>query len=225
MFGYYVSRSLMVAAILISFGTMTLYGQSRVTYVTGAVDIERDGGTIAAEIGMPVQQSDVVRTGADAFAIVELADGAEIKLRASTRVELSSLGEETSVRLERGGIFSRVAEDQFSGTYSVRTSTVTAGVRGTEFFVAFGRTIEERPDVWLCVNTGVVDVAVADTGQTTAVEEGEGINILSGTELTNPRFYDWTTELNWNMDPSQGPIEDTTDLDQAYSDLLDQDYD
>jgi len=57
------------------------------------------------------------------------------------------------------------------------------------------------------------------------VREGEGINILDGVRLTDAQPYDWTRELNWNMDPDRGEVYDDTDLDQAYADLLDQDYD
>ena len=52
-----------------------------------------------------------------------------------------------------------------------------------------------------------------------------GINIVAGTRLTKVRKYPWTRRLNWNVDPTLGGVEDTTDLEQAYADLLDQDYD
>ena len=55
------------------------------------------------------------------------------------------------------------------------------------FFIAFGRTIEELPDVWLCVNDGTVEVAVPETGDSVLVSEGEGINILGGKNLTRSR--------------------------------------
>ena len=53
---------------------------------------------------------------------------------------------------------------------------------------------------------------------------GKGINIVGGKTLTKPRFYPWTQKLNWNTEPDAGDVIDRTDLDQAYSDLLDQDY-
>jgi hypothetical protein len=70
-----------------------------------------------------------------------------------------------------------------------------------------------------------VEVAILDTRDTLIVEEGKGINIIGGTNLTSPQRYPWTRKLNWNMDPAAGAVEDRTDLEQAYSDLLDQDYD
>jgi len=105
------------------------------------------------------------------------------------------------------------------------TPSMVAGVRGTEFFVAYGRKIEDEYDVWLCVNDGAVEVALPEVGSSAVVEEGEGINILGGNRLTEPEFYPWTEKLNWNMEPEKGDVRDTTDLDEAYADLLDQDYD
>jgi ferric-dicitrate binding protein FerR (iron transport regulator) len=127
------------------------------------------------------------------------------------------------VGLTRGSLFSRVAK-RLTGRYSVRTDAAVAGVRGTEFFVAYGRRIDELPDVWLCVNEGSVEVSVARTAQTVIVSQGEGINIVGGLKLTPPRRYAWTRRLNWNSDPAKGEVLDRTNLDQAYSDLLDQDY-
>jgi hypothetical protein len=63
------------------------------------------------------------------------------------------------------------------------------------------------------------------SGQSTLVKEGLGVNIVAGEKLTRPRPYPWTRKLNWNNDPAAGMVEDATNLDQAYADLLDQDYD
>ena len=100
-----------------------------------------------------------------------------------------------------------------------------AAVRGTEFFVAFGRQVEAEPDVWLCVNEGAVEVALTDGGDPVLVNEGEGINILAGSRITDPKFYAWTEDLNWNTDPEAGDVTDATDLDGAYADLRNFDYD
>ena len=121
-------------------------------------------------------------------------------------------------------MFSQVAKGLVGG-FRVKTLSAIAGVRGTEFFVAYGRQIDERPDIWLCVNSGSVEGSVPETGESVVVDEGKGINIVAGVKLTTPRFYAWTRRLNWNTDPAVGDVADSTDLDQAYSDLLDQDYD
>jgi len=79
--------------------------------------------------------------------------------------------------------------------------------------------------VWLCVNSGAVEVAIPHTGQTVVVKQGLGINIVGGERITSPKRYPWTRKLNWNIDPGSGTVDDRTSLEQAYSDLLNQDYD
>ena len=195
-----------------------------VVYSFGEVLVHRNTEVVPAEIGMPVGEGDVIETTGDAMAVISLVNGAEIKLRENTTLALDSLGRDVSVRLTSGSVFSRVNRHMVSG-FSVKTETAVMGVRGTEFFVAYGRKIDRYRDVWVCVNTGSVEVELLDTQDTLIVEQGKGINILGGTNLTSPQRYPWTRKLNWNMDPGAGTVEDRTDLEQAYSDLLDQDYD
>ena len=195
-----------------------------VVYTYGRVLVHRNPEVVPAEIGMSVGEGDVIETAGDAMAVISLVDGAEIKLRENTTLALDTLGRNVSVHLTSGSVFSRVNRYALSG-FSVKTETAVMGVRGTEFFVAYGRKIDRYRDVWVFVNTGSVEVAILESRDTLIVEQGKGINILGGTNLTSPQRYPWTRKLNWNMDPGAGVVEDRTDLEQAYSDLLDQDYD
>ncbi|TVR57714.1 MAG: hypothetical protein EA426_11525 [Spirochaetaceae bacterium] len=196
-----------------------------ITFIIGSVRVVSGGVESSAVIGQDVFEGDTVRTGSDGLAIVQLSSAGELKLRQNSEIGIDvSRANAATVEIRRGGLFSRVRRD-FAGDFNVRSETVVAGVRGTEFFTAYGRTIDDRPDLWLCVNTGAVEVSIAGTDQSTVVRAGEGINIVAGTRLTDPRRYRWTLDLNWNMDPALGDVVDDTDLDRAYSDLLDQDYD
>jgi ferric-dicitrate binding protein FerR (iron transport regulator) len=193
------------------------------SYFAGPLEVVRGGGRVRPDIGMPLHPGDVIKTGRGSTAVVSLADGVEIKLRENTEIDVGELQGNVEVRLFSGGIFSKVIGKP-RGTYRVRTETVLAGVRGTEFFVAYGKAIDRYADVWLCVASGTVEVSVVETRESAVVEEGQGINIVGGTKLTRPKRYKWTLDLNWNMDPGKGSVEDRTDLERAYSDLLDQDY-
>ncbi|MCA1755156.1 MAG: FecR domain-containing protein [Spirochaeta sp.] len=195
-----------------------------VSYFEGEVLIRRGTEILEADFGTDVFQGDVVSTGANATVVIRLGDRADIKLRDNTSVEIESVGTSMSVGLNSGGIFSRVIRN-VRGDFHVRAGTVVGGVRGTEFFVAYGRTIEDYPDVWLCVNDGEVFVRVTETAAEMPVRAGEGVNVLAGLRLTDAERYRWTEQLNWAMDPSEGEVYDDTDLDAAYSDLLDFDYD
>jgi ferric-dicitrate binding protein FerR (iron transport regulator) len=218
-----MKRLLVVAGVLLLFQSASAL-EGFLTYFTGSISVTRNGISVDVEIGMPIQPGDVIRTAEGATVVIALDSATDIKLRESTTLNIDEVAEDVRVSLLGGSIFSRIF-GKLRGGYSVSTETVLAGVRGTEFFIAFGRKIDDRPDVWLCVNSGRVKVDVIETGESITVREGEGINILGGTKLTAPKRYRWTEELNWNTDPGMGMVEDRTDLDQAYSDLLDQDYD
>ena len=203
--------------------TGILEAQAIATYVLGDVSIQRGSTRITADIGMDLEEGDTVHTGADGLAIISIDGRADLKMRENSVLTLDDIGERITVDLDRGGLFSRV-RSAVGRNFNVRAQSVVAGVRGTEFFVAYGRTVEDAPDIWLCVNDGSVDVAVEDE-EPVVVNAGEGVNILAANRVTEPRFYPWTQDLNWNVDPDAGSVVDETNLDEAYSDLLDQDYD
>lgn len=214
------------AALLVIFciGAVPLFSEAQLVYSQGEVSVRRGTQSLTPEIGAQLQQGDLVVTGAASTAILMLNGNTQVKMREKTEFKIDSLGADTTLSLDRGGLFSNIV-GKLQGRFSVRTGSVLAGVRGTEFFVAYGKTIDSSPDIWLCVNRGTVSVTVEGTDQSVDVTEGEGINVLSGLKITPPKSYDWTKKLNWNMDPGQAPVQDRTNLNQAYSDLLNQDYD
>ncbi|HTP58388.1 MAG TPA: FecR family protein [Spirochaetia bacterium] len=195
----------------------------KILYTEGTVTLTSGGAPQDAGPGATVSAGDVVSTGADGLAVVDLSNATQIKLRENTSVTIAALGGDTRVSLSAGALFTRIL-GKLAGNFSVQAGTTTAGVRGTEFFVAYGRTVDQQADVWLCVNSGTVDVSVASASQHVLVPAGKGINIVGGAKLTPPRGYHWTRSLNWNMDPSRGSVEDHTSMDQAYDDLLNHDY-
>jgi ferric-dicitrate binding protein FerR (iron transport regulator) len=204
--------------------TAALSAESFIAYMEGETTVTRDSSVLAGEIGFSLLKGDKIETGSDSLAVLELEDRGTLKLREDTSIVLSDLGDQISVSLSVGGLFSRIRRLAGRG-YGVRTPNVSAAVRGTEFFVAYGKVIEDEPDVWLCVNEGTVEVALENTGDSVLVNEGEGINILSSNRITDPRFFPWTEDLNWNTDPDSGDVKDVTDLDGAYADLRAFDYD
>ena len=193
-------------------------------YADGDVMVGRGAAERQASMGMTLGEGDVVRTGDNSVAVISVGGEAEIKLRANTTLSLDSLSDRVAVSLSQGGAFSHVTRRTIRD-YTLKASTAVAGVRGTEFFVAYGRTIDAQPDIWLCVNEGTVQVGLEGAADTVLVEQGKGINIVGGTKLTRPKRYPWTRKLNWNTNAGAGVVRDRTNLEQAYSDLLDQDYD
>lgn len=219
-----------IGILLLHLPGLLFADQALLEYYEGEVTVVRGSDEFFAEFGEPLDPGDLVETGSGSIAVIRINDNTQVKLREETTLWIESVTGGPAVTLQSGGVFARVAKTiggmgrRIAG-FEVKTPTVVAGVRGTEFFVAYGRTVDEAPDLWLCVNEGVVDVAVPSTGEVVTVKEGEGINILAGLQATEPRYFPWTDNLNWNFDPDTGNIVDDTNLDSAYADLLDQDYD
>jgi hypothetical protein len=211
----------LLLACIVPAALSALNGQ--VVYTEGDVTIRSGSQTHDAALGDSLGPGDVITTAAESLAVIDLSNSTILKLRAKTSLAIDSIGDSTSVTLNAGGVFTHVLK-KLTGQFSMRTATTVAGVRGTEFFMAYGRTIDALPDVWLCVNSGTVEVALPQAGQTVLVKEGFGVNIVAGAKITTPRNYPWTRRLNWNMDSASGKVMDTTNLDEAYSDLLNQDY-
>ena len=195
-----------------------------IVYTEGPVTLKTTSGSADAEIGDTVDAGSTIITGPRALAIIDLANGTTLKLREKTSLAVNSIGDATTVTLNTGGVFTSIAH-KLAGTFNLKAATTVAGVRGTRFFVAYGRTIDAEPDIWLCVDQGTVQVDLPAVNASTLVPAGKGINIVGGEKLTTPRPYPWTRKLNWNNDPKAGIVDDTTNLDYAYADLLDQDYD
>lgn len=194
----------------------------------GSVTVERGGAAPrAAKAGDPLADGDAVATGAKSTALVRLADGSRLKLRESSRLVLYLPKERapwTEVLLTAGSAFAKVTKRAAGAEFRVRTPSAVAAVRGTRFFTAYGRERAGNRDLWVCVDEGAVEVGTNASKKTVLVPAGSGVLIKSGLDTTKPQAYDWTKKLNWNMDPGAGALEDKTNLDAAYADLLDQDY-
>jgi ferric-dicitrate binding protein FerR (iron transport regulator) len=200
---------------------------ARLAYVFGDVTVQSNGGGRLGALGDPLGDGDAVVTGAGGAAIVETADGSRLKLRESSRLVLrlpAVRAPETEVELSWGSLFAKVTKRRPGERFQVRTQTAVAAVRGTEFFTAYGRDAGKTKDLWVCVNEGAVEVKTDGSQKGLTVPAGKGVLVKAGRELTQPQAYDWTKLLNWNMDANAGGVVDRTNLESAYTELIDQDY-
>jgi len=216
--------SMMIITVPREAGTATL------TYSIGEVKVQRASVRETGRPGMTINTGDTIMTGERSLAIISFSRGSMVKLRQNTRLkvmgEIEAGRESPSLFLQSGSVFSKILRRNPGESYRVRTNTVVASVRGTEFFFSFGKGVNSSRDLWLCVNSGKVLVSdIAGRHAPVTVAEGQGILITKGTGITQPREYPWTRNLNWNMDPDSGTVVDETDLNSAYTDLLNQDYD
>jgi hypothetical protein len=111
---------------------------------TGSVNIERSGARVKAEVGMAVQVSDVLRTGADGSAGITFTDNSLLSVGPGTVFEIDKYqfdstthaGEfQGSLRQGRLAAISGKMVKQSPESMKIRTPSAVMGVRGTEFVV------------------------------------------------------------------------------------------
>ena len=136
----------LAVAFFFSFPAMLTALNGQIIYTEGDVAVRSAGGTRDAVIGDALAAGDTVVTGPACLAVIDLANRTTLKLREKTTVAIDSIGEATSVTLTVGGVFTSIA-GKLTGRFSLHTDSAVAGVRGTQFFVAYGRSIDAKPDV------------------------------------------------------------------------------
>ncbi len=117
----------------------------------GEVKIASKTGDKAVKTGLEVDEGDVVRTGANAWALFEMSDGATITVRPSTELRITTYryapdaaaSQNSSVLdLAKGAlrvVTGLIGQNNRAG-YAVKTPTATIGIRGTDHEPAYYET-------------------------------------------------------------------------------------
>ena len=117
---------------------------ARVMAVSGQAGMGSTG-MLQAKVGDSVRTGDKVRTGADGFVTLQLADGSTLLVQSKTQIEMESANRyvntggvgDTIVRVNTGRVETQVAKQRGpAARYEIRTATSNMGVRGTAFRVA-----------------------------------------------------------------------------------------
>ena len=119
--------------MILLFFSSFLWGESIIDYLEGDVSVLRGGLELDGDFGMELEEGDVVSTWEDSLAILELEGGRVVKMRGNSSLKMENLSRNTSLELRKGSVFSRV-DHIVTGKFEIRTESVVAGVRGTEFF-------------------------------------------------------------------------------------------
>jgi len=139
-----------------------------ITALSGEVMIQKAGEEIwlPLEINTPLESSDRIRTGSGAYAEIMVDDGSLMKIEENTEIYLKELSVDSHTKKIKSNIFlrigtllSNIAKFIHPGSsFTIFTSTMVAGVRGTEFVVE--TTDSEKTDVG--VFSGELEVGSAD---------------------------------------------------------------
>jgi hypothetical protein len=184
-------RCLLLAAVgfvcsVLQCGAARAQEVGTVVTLRGAVDIGRGGSSVPAVNGMPVQLGDEVRTGADGRATLTFQDGTVLSVGDQSRGGINEQvcgGTEgpsrSGFRLLQGLVRSVVTAyyGQPDSSYEIETPTAVAGVRGTQFIVAY----DPGADVTDVVG---IDGQVAVNG--TAARSAPPVLVTAGQRSTVP---------------------------------------
>lgn len=149
----------------------------RLLRVEGTVKIESaNGGSKPVINNIRFQSGDALSTGADGLASVGLDDTKIVTLQNDSRAEFNKNGKHLELKLTKGALFFNVTEKLGEDeSFEIKTSTMTAGIRGTSGYVYYD---DEGRDS-LIITDGVVIVTAInpDTGETKYAEVRGGQKI------------------------------------------------
>lgn len=168
-----------------------------VATLEGTAEIGRGGTWLAAEVGFPVQQDDVLRTGTPGHlsvvfqddTVLTLGDGSELSV--SEHLFAPEGGSRSLIDLVSGTV-SAVVSDYYrkpSSAYEVKTKTATAGVRGTEFVVTY-EPADKITEVFVVDGRVEVTSVVDDVDNTVFLEASEVTYVRAGELPSAPSRFD-----------------------------------
>jgi|YNPBryBLVA2012_1023415.scaffolds.fasta_scaffold09643_3 hypothetical protein len=171
-----------VCGLLCSAATAFAGPKATVVSLKGECTVTRGSASVPARVKMALEESDVLVTGHRSSVEILLDNGALVMLDADTVVELSRLHmtsdhEEVRIALSLGRILASVRKlVSPSSTFSIRTKTSVAAVRGTEYVV---EAASDSTDVG--VFEGTVNVAALD-----APDDASAVLVRRGEQTTVP---------------------------------------
>jgi hypothetical protein len=157
---------------------------AKVVTLAGQVSLLRDSSPWALRVGDSVMPRQIVMTGDDGFAVLQVSDGSTFQVFPNSRVLFRATPSNWTDLLDV--LIGRVkVEIQKLGRQpnpnSVRTPTAVISVRGTVFDVI----VEDDADTtFVSVDEGLVEVAnLTAPGKTRLLTQGESIRVLRNVPL------------------------------------------
>ena len=122
-----------------------VFQEIQIKVAKGQVSIERKGQSLPAQVGMPLEAADVLKTGADGSVGITMRDNSLLSAGPNSVLALERFEFDATTsqgrfdaQLQRGTlavVSGRIAK-QSPQAMTVRTPSAVLGVRGTEFVVA-----------------------------------------------------------------------------------------
>ena len=169
-------KILLLAAVFVISGTSVFAADATVTFVSGKVEVQRDGKWIALQKGDTVAKSETISTGFQSEAKIKILDSV-MYLGPVTRITLEELSstsqnDNVNVYLKTGTARSQVKHiDNKRVNYQVHTAVAVASCRGTG---------------WIMDDSNNVDVIenIVAVGTYSELSDNEGVLVSANQSVT-----------------------------------------
>ncbi len=161
----------------------------RLLRIEGTVTIEdQKGGTKPVADNVRFQSGDALSTGSDGVASVGLDDKKIVTLNNDSRAEFVKNGKHLELKLTKGALFFNVTEKLRSDEkFEIKTSTMTAGIKGTSGIVYYDESDNNRETI--AITDGAVEISATnpETGETKTarVEGGQQLKVYLTSDVGN----------------------------------------
>lgn len=160
-----------ISGVIAPGGGAALGASTTLTILGGEVQVSRNGGAFTpAADGAIIGPGDVIRTAADARAVLTYFEGSTVSVEPSSELAIDEAssnpdGSTVVVMTQNLGRTWHVVTKLITGgsRYEVRTPAATASVRGTEFAVGVGRDARGNSVTDVVTTGGAVSVAAPAT--------------------------------------------------------------
>jgi len=139
-------KALLLAVVFVVFGTSAFAADATVTFVSGKVEVQRNGQWVALQKGDTVAKSETISTGFQSEAKIKILDSV-MYLGPVTRITLEELSstskkDNVNVYLKTGAVRSQVKHvDNKRVNYQVHTAVAVASCRGTGWIMDDSNTV------------------------------------------------------------------------------------
>lgn len=190
-----MSAALFLGTAALAQGNAVAGSAMTASTVEGDVTVQRGDGSAQPLLqGTPLQDEDVIQTGAASRLEISMTDGSALRLGENTRLELRvapPTGKAFAARLWLGAVWAKVHKLLQDESFRVETENAVAGVRGTEFVVeAGGRSRGDSVRVY----EGSVEVRDHGSVWVHRVEAGRELSVRHGLRPDGPKPFDPASE-------------------------------
>jgi hypothetical protein len=151
-----------------------------ITKVEGDAQLVRNGQTLPAAVGTPVEQGDTLRAPKGSRVDFSVNGVAGLSAAEGTECQVTRAGaEEMKIDLAIGELRANIKKLPSNASFSVETPTAIAAVRGTQFTSRVTMNEQNLPDSSFIVRDSRVDVTVKSSGEKIALNEGLALDVPS----------------------------------------------